>query len=194
MDEHLSAWMDWIRSSRCLALSCTSTQSSHLKWVTGGGINSPRHQTSRWLKAAESSTVRWSDAMIFRASVHPVLLVAASTTHDRWHNCFDAILRCTIGSSGAEEPAARSLLLASTVHPVLLCWSWRVSALFKLDHRIDRRFPPMDRRFIRRCCSSRLFSAIHPTLLKTGPSVQPTVPWLSPSVPTRPTIASTLVI
>jgi hypothetical protein len=46
----------------------------------------------------------------------------------------------------------------------------------------------------RRCYSSRLLSAIRPTLLKTGPSVHPKVPWLSPSVPTRPTIAPTLVI
>jgi hypothetical protein len=52
----------------------------------------------------------------------------------------------------------------------------------------------MDRRFIQRCYSSRLLSAIRPTLLKTGPSVHPTVPWLSPNVPSRPTIAPTLVI
>jgi hypothetical protein len=97
----------------CLELLCTSTQSSNLKWEGGGGINSPRHQTSRWLKAAESSTVGWSDAIFFRESVHPVLLAVASTAHDFWHNCFDAMhLRC-IRSSGAEDPASKSLLLAS---------------------------------------------------------------------------------
>jgi hypothetical protein len=74
MDGQLSTWMDWIWSSWCLALFCTSTESCNLKWASGGGINSPRHQTSRWLKADESSTVGWSDAMFFRVSVHPVLL------------------------------------------------------------------------------------------------------------------------
>jgi hypothetical protein len=45
-----------------------------------------------------------------------------------------------------------------SVHPVLKASSWRVSVLFKLDHWIDRRFLPMDRRFIRRCCPRLLFS------------------------------------
>jgi hypothetical protein len=113
MDEQLSTWMDWIWSSRCLALFCTSTQFSNLKWA-GGGINIPRHQTNRWLKAAESKTVGWSDATFFRASVHPVLLAVASTTHDRWHNCFDAMLQRTVGSSGAKDPAAKTSQVAST--------------------------------------------------------------------------------
>jgi hypothetical protein len=45
----------------CLELLCTSTQSSNLKWVSGGGINNPRHQTSRWLKAAKKgvNTKNW---------------------------------------------------------------------------------------------------------------------------------------
>jgi hypothetical protein len=77
--------MDWIWSWMCLELLCTSTQSSNLKWVSGGGINSPRHQTSRWLKAAEKGTVEWSDAM-----------------HRRY-----------VGSSGAEDLASKSPLLAS---------------------------------------------------------------------------------
>jgi hypothetical protein len=47
-DEQFSTWMDWIWSSMCLELLCTSTQSSDLKWVSGGGINSPRHQTRCW--------------------------------------------------------------------------------------------------------------------------------------------------
>jgi hypothetical protein len=98
----------------CLELLCTSPQSSNLKWVGGGGINSPRHQTSRWLKAAESSTIGWSDAMFFRASVHPVLLAVASTARLLWHNCSDAMHRRSVGSSGAEDPASKSPLLAST--------------------------------------------------------------------------------
>jgi hypothetical protein len=63
-----------------------------------------------------------------------------------------------------------------SVHPVLLLLSWRVSVLFKLDHQIDRRFPPMDRRFIRRFCLHGFSSAIHPTQLKYGPSDHLTVP------------------
>jgi hypothetical protein len=51
MDEQLNTWMDWIWSSRCLELLYTSTQSSNLKWVSGGGINSPGHSASRWLTA-----------------------------------------------------------------------------------------------------------------------------------------------
>jgi hypothetical protein len=62
-----------------------------------------------------------------------------------------------------------------SVHPVLMCWSWRVSVLFNLDHWIDRRFPPMDRRFIRRCCLRGFSSPIHSMQLGMGPSVYPTV-------------------
>jgi hypothetical protein len=36
------------------------------------GINSPRHLKSRWLTATEKCSIRWTDAMLFRASVHPV--------------------------------------------------------------------------------------------------------------------------
>jgi hypothetical protein len=42
--------------------------------------------------------------------------------------------------------------------------------------------------------SSLLVSATRPTLLENGPSVHPTVPRVSPSIPTRPTIAPTLAI
>jgi hypothetical protein len=62
-----------------------------------------------------------------------------------------------------------------SVHPVLKDSSWRVSVLFKHDHRIDWRFPPMDRRFIRRYCLRDFSSLIHPTQLGKGPSVHPTV-------------------
>jgi hypothetical protein len=61
--------MDWIWSSMCLELLCTSTQSSYLKWVSGGGLHSPRHQTSRWLTTTEKGSIGWTDARFSRASV-----------------------------------------------------------------------------------------------------------------------------
>jgi hypothetical protein len=106
--------MDWIWSFRCLELLCTSTQSSNLKWVSGGGINSPRHQTSRWLMATEKGSVEWTDARFSRATVHPVPLPHHIAVKILWHNCSDAIHRRTVGSSGAEDPAAKSSLLACT--------------------------------------------------------------------------------
>jgi hypothetical protein len=146
MDEQLSTWMDWIWSSRCLELLCTSTQSSNLKWVSGGGINSPRHSASRWLRLSEKLTVRWTDAYFPGASVHPVL---------------------------------KSL-------------SRRVSILIQTRRQIDRRCPLSDCRIIWCYCLLFFFSATRPMLLENGPSVHPTVPWFSPSVPTHPTIGPTL--
>jgi hypothetical protein len=70
-------------------------------------------------------------------------------------------LHATVGWTGADP----------SVHPVLNFSSWRVSVLFKLDHRIVRRFPPKDRRFIRRCCLHGFSSPNHPTQLGKGPSV-----------------------
>jgi hypothetical protein len=139
----------------CLELFCTSTQSIHLKWVSGGGINSPRHQTSRWLKAAEKGTVGWSDAMLFRASVHPVPLPRHVAVEVLWHNCSDARLRRYVGPSGAEGLAFKSPLLASnwlsdrptltltkaSDHPVLKALSWHVSVWIQTERRIDRRVP-----------------------------------------------------
>jgi hypothetical protein len=72
--------------------------------------------------------------------------------------------------------------------------SWRISILIQTKRRIDRRCPHSDRRIIRcycLCCSS---SATRPTRLENGPSVHPTVPRVSTSVPTRPTIAPMLAI
>jgi hypothetical protein len=63
-----------------------------------------------------------------------------------------------------------------SVHLVLLLQSWHIYVLFKLGHRIDRRYPPMGRWFIRRFWLRCLSSAIHPTHLQNGPSVHPTVP------------------
>jgi hypothetical protein len=106
--------MDWIWSWMYLELLCTSTQSSNLKWVSGGGINTSRHQTSRSLKAAEKGTVGWSDAKLFRASVHSVPLPRHIAVEVLWHNCSDAMHRRCIGSSGVEYSALKSPLLAST--------------------------------------------------------------------------------
>jgi hypothetical protein len=86
------------------------------------------------------------------------------------------------------------LLTKASVHPMLKNSSWRVCVLIQAERRIDRRCPHSDRQIIRcywLCCSS---SATRPTLLENGPSVQLTVPRVSPSVPTRPTIAPMLAI
>jgi hypothetical protein len=181
-----NTWMAWIWSSKCLALLCTSTHSSNLKWVSGGGINNPRHQTSHWLKAVESSTIGWSNPMFFRASVHPVLLAVSlhytwlltqllqryAPTLRRiiwcWRPCgqnLSSSFHATVGWTAAHP----------SVHPVLKASSWRVSVLFKLDHRIDRRFPPMDHRFIRHCYLRDSSSPIHLTQLGKGPSFHPMV-------------------
>jgi hypothetical protein len=113
-DEQLSTWMDWIWSSMCLELLCTSKPSSNLKWVSGGGINSPRHSKSRWLTATEKVSVGWTGAIFFNASVHPMPLPRHLAIEIPWHNCSDAIHRRCIGSSGAEDPATKSSLLAFT--------------------------------------------------------------------------------
>jgi hypothetical protein len=97
----------------CLELLCTFTQSSHLKWVSGGGINSPRHQTSRWLTSTKNGTVGWSDTIFSRVSVHPVPLPRHLAIDVLWHNCSDAMHRLCVGSSGAEDSALKSPLLAS---------------------------------------------------------------------------------
>jgi hypothetical protein len=54
--------------------------------------------------------------------------------------------------------------------------------------------PHSDRRIIRCYCLHCSSSATRPTHLQNGPSVHPTVPRVSPSEPTRPTIAPTLAI
>jgi hypothetical protein len=137
----------------CLELLCTCTQSSHLKWMSGGGINSPRHSKSRWLMATEKVSVGWTDAIFFKASVHPMPLPRHLDVEILWHNCSEAIHRRTVGSFGAEDPAAKSSLLVSSqlsdrptlplimasVHPVLKASSWRVSVLIQTERRIDRR-------------------------------------------------------
>jgi hypothetical protein len=181
---------------------CTSTQSSNLKWAGGGGINSPRHQTSRWLKAAETSTVGWSDAIFFRVSVHPVLLAVASTAHD--FSDTTAPMLCTDGPLDhpvLKTPLPRDrridrrfTLTKASDHLVLKALSWRISVWIQTERRIDRRCPHLNRRIIRCYCPRCSSSATRPALLKNGPSVHPKVPRVSPSVPTRPTIAPMLAI
>jgi hypothetical protein len=99
---------------RCIALLCTSAQSNNLKWVSGGGINSPRHQTSHWLKAVESSTIGWSDVMLLPASVHPVLLDVVLQCTWPLTQLIRHFIRRTVGSTGAKDFAAKTLLLASS--------------------------------------------------------------------------------
>jgi hypothetical protein len=124
-----------------------------------------------------------------------------------WHNCSDAIHRRSVGLSGAEDPASKSPLLASTRpserptlpldqgsdHPVLKATSWRVSVWIQTERWIDRQCPHSDRRIIWCYCLRLSSSATRPMLLKIRPSVHPTVPRVSHCVPTRPTIAPTLV-
>jgi hypothetical protein len=98
----------------CLELLCTSTPSNNLKWVSGGGINSPRQPKSRWLTTTEKVSVGWTDAIFFKASVHLMPLPRHLAVEIIWHNCSDAIHRRCVGSSGAEDPTAKSSLLAFT--------------------------------------------------------------------------------
>jgi hypothetical protein len=182
--------MDWIWSSRCLELLCISTQSSNLKWVSGGGINSQRHQTSRWLTTSEKVSVGWTDAMFFKASVHPMPLPRHLAVR------FSDIIAPTLYTDSASvHPVLKTprtsrlcmllcdrridrcfLLTKASVHPVLKGSSWRISVWIQTECRIDRRCPHLDRRIIR-CYSLRCStSATRPKLLVNGPSVHPTVP------------------
>jgi hypothetical protein len=163
MDEQFSTWMDWIWSSRCLALLCTSTQSSNLKWVSRGGINSPRHLKSHWLTTTEKGSVGWTDATFSRPSVHQVPL---STPLSRWGSLTQILRRYTrrcVGSFGAEGLLTKTSLLVSSrpshrptlpltkasVHPVLKSLFWRVSVLIQTRHQIDQQCPHLHRRIIR---------------------------------------------
>jgi hypothetical protein len=186
-DEQLNTWMDWIWSSRSFELSCTSTQSSKFKWVSGGGINSTRHPKSRWLTTTEKVSVGWTDAMIFQGVGSSG---APPTSHSRWGSLIQLlrryaptvrrIIRCwrtlrqtlTVCIFKSVEWTAAS----SSVHPVLKLQSRRVSVLIQMKRRIDRLCPHSDRRIIRRYCLLFFFSATRPTLLENGPSVHPTVP------------------
>jgi hypothetical protein len=86
----------------------------------------------------------------------------------------------------------RFTLTKASDHPVLKASSWRVSVWIQTERRIDRRCSHSDRRIIRCYCLHCSSSATRPTHLESGPSVHPTVPRVSPCVPTRPTIAPML--
>jgi hypothetical protein len=98
----------------CLELFCTSTQFNLLKWVSGEGINSPWHPKSQWLTASEKGSVGWTDAIFFKASVHPMPLPRHLAIEILWHNCSDAIHRRSVRSSGAEGFVTKLSLLAFT--------------------------------------------------------------------------------
>jgi hypothetical protein len=128
-----------------------------------------------------------------RASVHPVPLPRHIAVEVLWHNCSDAMHRQYVESSGAEDPASKSPLLAFTRpsdrptltltkasdHPVLKALSWRISVWIQTEHRINRRCPHSDCRIIRCYCLPCSSSATRLTLLKDGPSVHLTVPRVS---------------
>jgi hypothetical protein len=137
-NEQLSTWMDWIWSSRCLELLCTSTQPSHLKWVSGGGINSPRHSKSRWLTTTEKVSIRWTNVILFKASVHPVPLPRHIVVEVLWQNCSDG----------------------ASVHPVLKDASPNPYCMYLRNREIDRRFLWSWRRFIR-CWRPRLGASLY---------------------------------
>jgi hypothetical protein len=112
MDEQFSTWMAWIWSSKCLALLCTPTQSSNLKWASGGGINSLRQQTSYWDKAVEIRTSNDSRLCFFRASVDLVLQTVALQCTWPLTQLTQCFIRCIVGSSDVEDFMAKTLLLA----------------------------------------------------------------------------------
>jgi hypothetical protein len=101
--------------------------------------------------------IRWTDAIFFKASVHPMPLPRHIAVEILWHNCSDAIHRQCVGSSGAED-----------------------SVLIQTERRIDQRCAHSDRRIIRCNCLRCFSSATRPPLLENGPSVHPTVHRVSP--------------
>jgi hypothetical protein len=106
--------MDWIWSSRCLKLLRTSTHSSNLKWVSGGGINSPRHPKSRWLTTTKKVSIGWTNAILFKALVHPVSLPRRIAVEVLWQNYSDAMHRRCVDSFCAKERFAETSLYAAS--------------------------------------------------------------------------------
>jgi hypothetical protein len=172
--------MDWIWSSRCLALSCTSAQSSNLKWVSGGGINSPRHSASRWQTALWKVDRRMNRRLLFRSIGSSG---APPTSLSRWGSLTELLwryaltvrrfIRCwrllTRGGTVCFKYNCRIdrrfPLTKASVHPVLKGFSWRISVFIQTRHQIDRRCPHSDRRIIRCYCLRFFFSATRPMLL-----------------------------
>jgi hypothetical protein len=164
----------------CLELLCTSTQSSNLKWVGGGGINSSRHQTSRWLKAAQSSTFGWSDAILFQGVGSSG---APPPPHSYWGSVTQLlrrhaptvrrIIRCwrprvQVASFASTRPSDRPTLhLDQGVRSSgAEGFSWRISVWIQTERRIDRWYPHSYRWTIRCYCLRCSSSATRPTLLK----------------------------
>jgi hypothetical protein len=174
--------MTWIWSCMCLILLC------NLKWWGERGINRPRKQTSCWAKPVESITIGWSDAMLFptvgssdasSCCLPPHMTVdtihlTLQPTHHRFIRCWrlhDQSLTVSFLEVVGWAEARPS------VHPVLKSSAPSSLCLDSLSHRIDRRCPHLDCRFIL-CyivfCSFASF--IHLTQLEFRPSVHPTVP------------------
>jgi hypothetical protein len=138
----------------------------------------------------------FSGRRIIRCPPHHLVVAALLTQlfrritpmHRRFNQCWrpcgqtvSVSFHATVGWTAADP----------SVHPVLKASSWCISVLFKLDHRIVQRFPPKDRRFIRRCCLRGFSSPNHPTQLGKGPSVHLTVSsefQSLRSVPSAPTL------
>jgi hypothetical protein len=149
-----------------------------------------------------------SDAIFFKASVHPMPLPRHLAVEILWHNCFDAIHRRCVGSSGAEDPAAKSSLLASTRpsdRPTLPL-DQGVESSGAEDFVLARLCLDSNWALDRSTVSSLRLSD-HPVLLSLllflCNSSDATRNWtvgssdgarVSPSEPTRPTIAPTLAI
>jgi hypothetical protein len=114
MDEQFNTCMAWIWSCMCLTPLCTFTQSSHLKWLSGGGINSPTHPKSHWLKVAQTCTIGWTDAPLFicvGSFGAPPRHVAVANLLTQFIWCF---IRWCVGSFDVEDFAAKTFLLANT--------------------------------------------------------------------------------
>jgi hypothetical protein len=136
----LGFWYDILSVFHSSTLPHNPALSSNLEWQGGRGIHRPRHQSSYWAKAAESSTIGWSDAMLFPTSVHPVLL--AVVFHPAWPltqniQCID---RRIVSLSNAEELASKTLLLASSrPSDELMQFIWCLSLVDQLPSILNSR-------------------------------------------------------
>jgi hypothetical protein len=114
-----------------------------------------------------------------------------------WQNCSNAMLRRCVGSPGAEDPAAKTSLLASTrpSDRPTLPFDQGVGSSGVEGFVLARLCPYSDCRVIRCYCLRCSSSAIHPAHLQNGSSVHPTVPiqfGLLRSVPSTPMLAFTV--
>jgi hypothetical protein len=173
--------MDWIWSSRCLELLCTSPQCSNLKGVSVGGINSPRHPKSRWLTATKKGSVRWTDAVLFLGVSVDATVLMLYTDNASVHQVLKASQPKRLRMLLRDRRIDRHFLLTKeSVHPKLKRLSWRVSVLILTERQIDRRCPLSDRWIFWCYCLRCSSSAIHPAHLEIAPSVHPMVPCFHP--------------